>query len=117
MYQNLVLLHYTYNNDTIIVYKRNEIMSTQIVNISLPKQLLVQVDDAAKAEFASRSDYIRQALVSKLRADKAQADDWNLLEALSDEITQNARAQTIGTDDDFVRIVKEVRSENLTSRK
>lgn len=88
-------------------------MSTQTINISLPKELVRKVDSAAKAEFASRSDYIRQALVGKLRADKVQADDWDLLEALSEEISQRAAKEKYKTDDDFVRVTKEVRAEVL----
>lgn len=88
-------------------------MSTQTINISLPKELVQKVDSAAKAEFASRSDYIRQALVGKLRADKVQADDWDLLEALSEEIAQSAAKENYKTDDDFVRAAKEVRAEAL----
>ncbi len=92
-------------------------MSTQTINISLPKELVEKVDNAAKTEFASRSDYIRQALVSKLRADKAQADDWDLLEALSAEIAQSAKEVNIESDDDFVRAVKDVRASKLANRK
>ncbi len=92
-------------------------MSTQTINISLPKELVQKIDDAAKAEFASRSDYIRQALVNKLRADKVQADDWDLLEALSAEIAENALAEGIESDDDFVRIVKEVRADAAANRR
>jgi len=92
-------------------------MSTQTINISLPKELVEKIDEAAKIEFASRSDYIRQALVSKLRADKAQADDWDLLEALSIEITQSARDANLKSDDDFVRVVKDVRAGKLANRK
>lgn len=88
-------------------------MSTQTINISLPKELVQKIDSAAKAEFASRSDYIRQALVGKLRADKVQADDWDLLEALSEEIAQSAAKENYKTDDDFVRAAKEVRAEML----
>jgi len=88
-------------------------MSTQTINISLPKELVQKVDSAAKAEFASRSDYIRQALVGKLRADKVQADDWDLLEALAEEIALSAEKESYKTDDDFVRATKEVRAEAL----
>ena len=88
-------------------------MSTQTINISLPKELVQKIDTAAKAEFASRSDYIRQALVGKLRADRLQADDWDLLEALSEEIAQSAAKENYKTDDDFVRAAKEVRAEAL----
>jgi metal-responsive CopG/Arc/MetJ family transcriptional regulator len=92
-------------------------MSTQTINISLPKELVQKVDSAAKAEFASRSDYIRQALVGKLRADKVQADDWDLLEALSEEIAQSAAKENYKTDDDFVRAAKEMRTEMLNKSK
>jgi metal-responsive CopG/Arc/MetJ family transcriptional regulator len=91
-------------------------MSTQTINISLPKELVKKVDDAAKAEFASRSDYIRQALVGKLRADKTQSDDWDLLEALSAEIAQNSQAEGLVSDDDFVRAVKETRADKLSNQ-
>ena len=92
-------------------------MSTQTINISLPKELVQKIDIAAKAEFASRSDYIREALVGKLRADKVRADDWDLLEALSEEIAQSAVKENYKTDDDFVRAVKEVREELLNKTK
>jgi metal-responsive CopG/Arc/MetJ family transcriptional regulator len=90
-------------------------MPSQTINISLPKELVQKIDTAAKAEFASRSDYIRQALVGKLRADKVQSDDWDLLEALSLEIAQSAKKEGYETDNDFVRAVKEVRSDKLHS--
>jgi metal-responsive CopG/Arc/MetJ family transcriptional regulator len=90
-------------------------MSTQTINISLPKELVQKIDTAAKAEFASRSDYIRQALVGKLKADKTQSDDWDLLEALSLEIAQSAKKEGYETGDDFVQTVKEVRSNKLNS--
>ncbi len=89
-------------------------MSTQTINISLPKELVKKIDRAASAEFASRSDYIRQALVGKLKTDKAQQDDWNLLEALSAEIAESAAKQGYKTEEDFVRAVKEVRQDRLS---
>ena len=89
-------------------------MSIQTINISLPKKLVEEIDSAAKAEYASRSDYIRQALVGKIKADKAQADDWGLLEALSMEIAEKAAKKSYKSDNDFVRITKEVRRSRLT---
>ena len=90
-------------------------MSTQTINISLPEELVKKIDRAAKEEFASRSDYIRQALVSKLRADKIrdEADDWQLLESLMEEAAEGAQKNGYMTDDDFVRAVKEIRREKL----
>jgi metal-responsive CopG/Arc/MetJ family transcriptional regulator len=89
-------------------------MSTQTINISLPKELVQKIDKAAKEEFATRSDYIRQALVRKLRADRVQQNDWELLEALSAEIAEKSAKQGYKTSKDFVRAVKEVRSEQLS---
>ena len=93
-------------------------MSVQTINISLPKDLVQQIDIAAKSEFASRSDYIRQALVGKLRNDEARglAGSWLSLEALSEEISANADRLGLTSDEDFVRIVKETRGEQ-TGRK
>lgn len=88
-------------------------MSTQTINISLPKELVKKIDSAAKKEYASRSDYIRQALVSKLKIDRAESDDWDLLEALADEISDAANKAGYKTDQDFVRAAKEVRREKL----
>jgi metal-responsive CopG/Arc/MetJ family transcriptional regulator len=92
-------------------------MSTQTINISLPQELVKKIDRAAKAEFASRSDYIRQALVGKLRADKTrdQADEWELLESLMNDAAEGAQKNGYATNEDFVRAVKEVRREKLKS--
>lgn len=87
-------------------------MPTQTINISLPEELVKKIDTAAKQEFASRSDYIRQALVGKLKADKDQ--DWDLLEKLSVEIAEDAAQQGYSTAEDFVRAVKEIRSDYIT---
>ncbi len=90
-------------------------MSTQTINISLPEELVNKIDRAAKKDFASRSDYIRQALVSKLRADNSrdEMDDWQLLEALMEEAAEGVQKNGYTTDEDFVRAVKEVRREKL----
>jgi metal-responsive CopG/Arc/MetJ family transcriptional regulator len=90
-------------------------MSSQTINISLPKELVKKIDIAAKLEFASRSDYIRQALVGKLKSDQTQQDDWALLQALSEEIASNAKSQGYKTEADFARAVKEIRNNRLTN--
>jgi len=87
-------------------------MGSQTVNISLPKDLLAELDKAAKADYTSRSDFIREAVLGKLRAAKrrADADDWRELERLNNEIADKAERLGYTTDDDFVRAVKEVRA-------
>ena len=41
-------------------------MYAKTVNISFPPELLKKIDAAAQANFASRSDYIRESLVLRL---------------------------------------------------
>jgi len=48
-------------------------MNTQTFNISLPRELVKKVDAQAKEEYRNRSDFIREALIARLR-DK---DAWN----------------------------------------
>lgn len=47
---------------------------SQTVNITVPTELLKQVDELAKRDYTSRSDIIREALLAKVR--KAQVDEW-----------------------------------------
>lgn len=48
---------------------------SKTINISLPEDLLKKIDDEAKAEYASRSDYIRDTLVKRLRNQRV-VDEW-----------------------------------------
>lgn len=82
-------------------------MSTQIVNISLPKELVQKIDRAAKRQYGSRSEYIRQAVVNRLRGQ--DTDTWGALAAGADEVRIKAEQAGYTSDDDFVRAVKEVR--------
>ncbi len=45
-------------------------MSTQTLNISLPQELVAEVDDFASRDYASRSEFIRRAIVNQLRAER-----------------------------------------------
>ena len=88
-------------------------MATQTINISLPEELVSQVDKAAKSEFSNRSEYIRQAVVRKLKADRSSDQDWAILESLMEDAGASATERGYVTDDDFVRAVKEVRHAGL----
>lgn len=48
---------------------------TKTINISLPEELLKRIDAEAKAEYASRSDFIRDTLVKRLRNQRV-VDEW-----------------------------------------
>lgn len=85
-------------------------MSTQIVNLSLPEELVKKIDRAAKGQYASRSEFIRQAVVSRLRA---QDDDvWAALAAGAEEVRTSAERSGYTTNEDIARAVKEVRRES-----
>ncbi len=45
-------------------------MAAQTFNISLPQELVQQIDAQAQREFASRSEYIRRAVVKQLRVEQ-----------------------------------------------
>jgi Arc/MetJ-type ribon-helix-helix transcriptional regulator len=49
---------------------------SQTINITVPKELLKQVDALAVQDYTSRSDIIRQALLEKLRRPSQQLDEW-----------------------------------------
>jgi metal-responsive CopG/Arc/MetJ family transcriptional regulator len=41
--------------------------NTRTINISLPENLVSEMDKAAKDEYATRSDFIRDSILRKLR--------------------------------------------------
>lgn len=48
---------------------------TKTINLSLPEELLKQIDAAAKGEYASRSDFVRETLVRRLKGQRI-VDEW-----------------------------------------
>lgn len=52
-------------------------MSTKTLNLSLPTKLLSLLDRHAKGEFASRSEYIRKAIINQIRLDQNITDIFN----------------------------------------
>ncbi len=62
-------------------------MGSQSFNISLPQELVEQIDEHARRDFSSRSEYIRRAVVKQLRTEQA-------LQVVFDQA--NARGQRLG---------------------
>ena len=50
-------------------------MASKALNITLPEELIKKIDKAAKSEYSSRSDFIRDSIVRKLRA--LSLDEWD----------------------------------------
>jgi metal-responsive CopG/Arc/MetJ family transcriptional regulator len=46
--------------------------NSRTINISLPVQLVAEMDKAARNEFATRSDFIRDSILRKLQAMQSQ---------------------------------------------
>jgi len=46
-------------------------MSTKTFNLSLPQKLVEALDERAKKDYSSRSDYIRKAVVNQMRAEES----------------------------------------------
>ena len=50
-------------------------MSSKTINISLPEDLLKKIDEIAKTEYSSRSDFIRDSLVRRIKHQRV-VDEW-----------------------------------------
>lgn len=45
------------------------------INISLPEELVKKIDELSKAEYASRSDFIRETLVRRIKGQRI-VEEW-----------------------------------------
>lgn len=84
-------------------------MKSQTVNISLPKLLLAQVDLSAGEVYATRSDFIREALVEKI----SRRRDWESIFAYG---RRQAKKLGIKTKTGINRMVAEFRHGKKSSR-
>lgn len=48
---------------------------SKTINISLPEELVKKIDQLAKSEYASRSDFIRETLVRRIKGQRI-VDEW-----------------------------------------
>lgn len=48
---------------------------SKTINISLPEDLIKKIDKLAKGEYASRSDFIRETLVRRIKGQRV-VDEW-----------------------------------------
>ncbi len=49
-------------------------MSTKIINISLPTELVILIDARAKQVYATRSEYIKHAIMARLKSEGVVGD-------------------------------------------
>ncbi|MBI3261418.1 ribbon-helix-helix protein, CopG family [Candidatus Berkelbacteria bacterium] len=77
-------------------------MSTKIINISLPKPILEKIDQAARRESRSRSEFIREVF----RRQFTLEENWETLRA---KAVQRAQTAGIRTERDVDRFVAQTR--------
>lgn len=46
-------------------------MSVKIFNVSLPSKLLEIIDNQAKLNYSTRSEYVKQAIITRLKSENA----------------------------------------------
>lgn len=80
----------------------NVCMNTQTFNISLPRELVKKVDKQAKEEYRNRSDFIREALIARLK----EKDAWNQIFA---SFGKAAKKAGITTEEQVNELVREHR--------
>ncbi len=73
-------------------------MSSQTFNLSLPKQLVQQLDEQAKRDFSSRSDFVRKAIVNQLRAEQS-------VQAIFDRANARGKQQGITSEQQVYDII------------
>ena len=84
-------------------------MQTQTLNISLPKDLVKEVDKQAKKEYRNRSEFIRQALSSYIE----KRSRWERILA---EGKEYGKKMGIKSEEDVNRIVRDYRHGRKSSR-
>lgn len=74
-------------------------MSSKTFNLSLPEELVKKLDEQAKKDFSSRSDFVRKAVVNQLRIEQ------NLQEVL-DNANKKGRRLGIKSEQQVYDIIK-----------
>lgn len=72
-------------------------MAHRTLNLSLPTQLVQRVDDQAKLDFSSRSDFIRKAIVNQLRIEQNLQNIFDQANAKGKELGVTSEQQVYDT--------------------
>lgn len=74
-------------------------MSTKTFNLSLPEELVKKLDEQAKREYSSRSDYVRKAIVNQLTMEQS-------VQAILDRSNAKGRAMGITSEQQVYDIIE-----------
>ena len=75
-------------------------MSTKTFNLSLPEELVKKLDEQAKKDYSSRSDYVRKAIINQMRAEQS-------LEAVLDKSNAKGKKAGIKSEQQVYDIISE----------
>ena len=78
-------------------------MATKTINISIPDQLLKEIDKTAQSTYQSRSDVIKQASLRYISSQR----NWQVLQA---DLAQKAKNMGIKNDSDIEGLIDSIRS-------
>lgn len=78
-------------------------MKTKTINISLPDQVLKEIDRKAKEEYRSRSELLKDASLFYIQT----KDNWLVLQT---DLTSRAKKLGIKTEDDVENMIDSLRS-------
>jgi metal-responsive CopG/Arc/MetJ family transcriptional regulator len=77
-------------------------MSSKMISVSIPEEMLPEIDNAARKEHRSRSELIREALRRYLSADRSRM--LPIDDAQRDEIEAIERGRTDFARGEFIRL-------------
>lgn len=78
-------------------------MPSQTFNISMDEELVKKLDEQARREYSSRSDFIRKAVINQLNTEQA-------LTMVFDRANAKGRAQGITSEEQVYDIIKDSQS-------
>ncbi len=90
-----------------------------VISMAFPTELLKQIDVLAKAEYTSRSEFIRRALLraTNVRKNADEEAAWGELLAVSDQRSAEVRSAGYRTDADFTRLAAEMRQARKAAKR
>jgi len=77
-------------------------MQTKTINLSLPGNLLKEIDRKAKEEYRSRSELFREAAIIYIQT----RDNWKVLQ---DALQKRAKEIGVKNDDDVEKLIDSIR--------
>lgn len=82
------------------------------ISMTMPAKLLKDIDGLAKAQYTTRSEYIRRTMIKELRRLKGEDEELGFL---SEELNKDASKAGYRSDSDFERLAQEIRKDRTAA--